>query len=71
MKPTIKSEECERTWLSVVQQQVDSLAFGVVQIVVHDGRVVQIERTEKVRLHKPEPKAGSEALQPTSPLAAS
>ena len=39
-------------WLEVVQQQVNSLRFGVVQIVVHDSRVVQIERTEKVRLDR-------------------
>ncbi len=37
-------------WLALVQQQVESLQFGVVQIVVHDARVTQIERTEKVRL---------------------
>jgi len=35
-----------------VEEQVASLQFGVVQIVVHDSRVVQIERTEKVRLDK-------------------
>jgi hypothetical protein len=29
---------------------VESLRFGVVQLVVHDGRVTQIERTEKTRL---------------------
>ena len=38
------------SWIELVQQQVESLRFGVVQIVVHDSRVVQIERTEKVRL---------------------
>jgi len=37
-------------WLELVQRQVGSLRFGVVQIVVHESRVVQIERTEKVRL---------------------
>jgi hypothetical protein len=40
-------------WLKVVRRQVSSLRFGVVQIVVHDGRVVQIERTEKARLGRP------------------
>jgi hypothetical protein len=39
-------------WLDVVRQQVNSLKFGVVQIVVHDSQVVQIERTEKVRLDR-------------------
>ena len=37
-------------WLALVQQQVESLRFGVVQIVVHDRKVTQIERTEKTRL---------------------
>jgi hypothetical protein len=37
-------------WLRVVQQKVESLRYGMVQLVVHDGRVTQIERTEKTRL---------------------
>jgi hypothetical protein len=37
-------------WLALVEEQVGSLRFGVVQIVVHDSRVVQLERTEKVRV---------------------
>ena len=37
-------------WIEVVAKQVGNLRFGVVQIVVHDSRVVQIERTEKVRM---------------------
>ena len=40
-------------WQELVRRQVDSLSFGVVQIVVHDSRVVQIERTEKIRLESP------------------
>lgn len=43
-------EEPSTRWVEVVASQVDRLRFGVVQIVVHDSRVVQIERTEKVRL---------------------
>ena len=42
-------------WLEAVRRQVGSLRFGVVQVVVHDSRVVQIEKTEKIRL---EPSAG-------------
>ncbi len=37
-------------WLAIVRAKVESLRFGVVQIVVHDGKVTQIERTEKTRL---------------------
>jgi hypothetical protein len=41
------------SWLDIVRRQVGSLDFGVVQIVVHGTRVVQIERTEKIRLEHP------------------
>jgi hypothetical protein len=44
--------EEERAWLAIVRRQVRSLRFGVVQIVVHNARVVQIERTEKLRLNE-------------------
>jgi hypothetical protein len=43
-------------WLEVVRQQVSSLRYGVVQIVVHDSQVTQIEKTERVRLDKPRAK---------------
>jgi hypothetical protein len=37
-------------WIALVREKVESLRYGVVQLVVHDGRVTQIERTEKTRL---------------------
>jgi hypothetical protein len=37
-------------WLELVRDSVKGLRFGVVQIVVHDAKVVQIETTEKVRI---------------------
>lgn len=42
-------------WVSVVREKVESLKYGVVQLVVHDGRVTQIERTEKTRLQPSRP----------------
>jgi len=39
-------------WLALVWRQVGSLRYGVVEIVVHDSRVIQIEKTERVRLEK-------------------
>jgi hypothetical protein len=53
---TIKSVDNageKSNWLEVVRQQVDSLRYGLVQIVVHDSQVTQIEKTERVRLDKP------------------
>jgi hypothetical protein len=41
-------------WLELVVQHVKSLHYGVVEIVVHDSRVIQIEKTERVRLDKTE-----------------
>ncbi len=37
-------------WLALVREKVERLRFGVVQLVVHDGRVTQVECTEKLRL---------------------
>jgi len=55
MLRTTRHEDAESArWLDVVLEQVSGLRFGLVQIVVHDGRVVQIEKTEKVRLDKPD-----------------
>jgi hypothetical protein len=41
-------------WQELVAQNVKSLRYGVVEIIVHDGRVIQIEKTERVRLDKAE-----------------
>jgi hypothetical protein len=40
----------EPEWLALVRDKVRDLRYGVVQLVVHDGRVTQIERTEKTRI---------------------
>lgn len=41
---------------------INSIRFGSVEIVIHDGRVVQIEKREKLRL---EP-ARTEQFKPTA-----
>lgn len=38
-------------WLEVVRTKVEALRFGSVQIIVHDGRVTQIEALEKTRFN--------------------
>jgi len=54
-KPVATDAE-DLSWLEIVRQQVGSLRYGVVEIVVHDSRVTQIEKTERVRLDKPQAK---------------
>ena len=44
-------------WLVLVREQVESLRFGTVQIVVHDGRVTQIDKTERMRVEDPSKRA--------------
>lgn len=36
--------------LEAIRQAVESIRFGVVQLIIQDGRVVQIDKTEKIRL---------------------
>lgn len=45
----ISAENAAPEWLQLVRGKVESLRYGVVQVVVHDGLVTQIERTEKTR----------------------
>lgn len=47
------SDNISEPWIEIVRRQVRQLRFGVVQIVVHDSRVVQIDRTERTRLDGP------------------
>ncbi len=42
-------------WLTIVSEKVKSMRYGVVQIIVHDSKVVQIERTERPRFDVPQP----------------
>jgi len=39
-------------WVEIVERQVRALKFGSVQITVHDGRVVQVETSSKIRFEK-------------------
>ncbi|HEX7576995.1 MAG TPA: YezD family protein [Verrucomicrobiae bacterium] len=47
-------------WLALVWRQVGSLRYGAVEIVVHDSRVIQIEKIERLRLDKPTRETGKQ-----------
>lgn len=36
-------------WLRTVEQLAKSMRFGVLQLTIHEGRVVQVEKSEKIR----------------------
>jgi len=50
---TIDTTSVEESWLQIVERQVQELKYGSVQVTVHEGHVVQIETTVKVRFDKP------------------
>lgn len=39
-------------------RQLDGLRYGTIELTVHDGRIVQIERREKIRLRDDVTSAG-------------
>ena len=44
------SDSTHHDWIDIVRRKVESMRFGSVQIIVHEGRVTQVESTEKTRL---------------------
>ncbi len=48
--PQQTTENEVESWSDIVKQKVSALRFGSVQIIVHEGRVTQVESTEKTRL---------------------
>ncbi|HZG56860.1 YezD family protein [Paenibacillus sp.] len=53
-------KDCEPVWLRRIEESLAGLQYGSVLIVVHDGRIVQIERTEKRRFDSPTRLTGGE-----------
>jgi hypothetical protein len=60
MSTPISFESSAEPWLEVVRRKVSAMRFGSVQIVIHEGRVTQVESTEKTRLADPASLQGSE-----------
>ncbi len=48
MNATISSEA--DLWLEIVRRKAGAMRYGSLQITIHEGRVTQVEATEKVRL---------------------
>jgi len=41
-------------WLEKIAESIEGLKYGHVQIIIHDGRIVQIDRLERRRFDQPE-----------------
>ena len=63
------------TWMDIVRTKVAAMRFGMVNITIHEGRVTQIEATEKTRLpnesssftDRPEPEGNLHAERHRNP----
>lgn len=42
-------EEYNQLWLERIKNNIQGLKFGTVQITIHEGKIVQIDRTERSR----------------------
>lgn len=51
----------KRKAIAAIEAALSDLRYGSIEITVHDGRVVQIDRTEKVRLENSSASATSTA----------
>jgi hypothetical protein len=50
MSSLSNNSSIQESWLQIVKSKVEAMRFGSVQIIVHEGRVTQVESTEKTRL---------------------
>ncbi|MBD0383119.1 YezD family protein [Paenibacillus sedimenti] len=44
-----KPLELDELWIDRIKQMLNGLEYGSVQIVVHDGKIAQIDKTERKR----------------------
>ena len=47
------SETWTRELERLVKEALTSIRFGTVTLVVQDGRVIQVDKSEKIRINKP------------------
>ncbi|MCM3718849.1 YezD family protein [Fictibacillus phosphorivorans] len=44
------NEKCEIDFLPQLQQMLNNIKFGSITLIVQDGKVIQLEKNEKVRI---------------------
>lgn len=48
----VKGDSWNQRLELVVREALESIRFGTVTLVVQDGRVIQVEKNEKIRLNR-------------------
>jgi hypothetical protein len=44
------TSEKPESWLELIRRKVAGMRYGSIQLTIHDGRVTQVEATEKTRM---------------------
>jgi len=55
-----KTNGIDAAWLRRIAESLSGIKYGSVHITIHDGKIVQIERTEKRRFDNPARPTGGE-----------
>ena len=42
-------------WMQQIQDKLQQIQYGSIQIIVHNGQIVQLECTEKIRVNEANP----------------
>ena len=61
----MSNELQHESWEKAVQEAIRSLRFGSVVVTVHEGKVTQIEKREKIRPDEAKSSRAREYEQPT------
>jgi len=51
-RPKTSNEEVDQRVVQEILLAIRSIGYGSIEVIIHDSRVVQIERREKVRFDK-------------------
>jgi hypothetical protein len=54
-----------REWLEIIQQRVESLNYGSVEITIHDSKIVELDTTRRFRLNQGESSRQREKERPS------
>ena len=46
------TDETHRQWTQKILRALQEIRYGSVEIIIHDSRIVQIERREKIRIDR-------------------
>ncbi|MDP4098012.1 YezD family protein [Paenibacillus sp. P96] len=62
-----KPLKVNQIWMNRIAELLDDMEFGSLHIVVHEGQIVQMERTERKRFGNTGPEASKQVPERTSP----